>query len=136
MKLNCLQPTAEFPVQLHKQRICSICRKRRSYNARIMTTLDQHICSRRPCAKVKALLANTHSSGTLAVEVHYFYHNHIANNCIQPYISVSELHGHASLASHAELPGDFDYPQEQDRLTEMRDKPPYIAKAKKPWQTL
>jgi hypothetical protein len=136
MELNNHQPFPHSPVQLYERRVCSICSKRRSCSSRKMSPLDHHICSRRPCAKLKALLADTYISRTLTVDIHHYYHPAIANDNMQPCVGVFEMHGNTSLVNQAELPGDFSHFQEEKRLATISEELPDIVKTKKPWRTL
>jgi hypothetical protein len=102
------QHTIDSPVQLYEWRTCSICGKLRPCNAqaaRDIADLDQHICSRRRCAKLKRSLEYACSSGTLTVAVHHYYHSGAAPRSEPSPQFVSELPGHTCTIGRAELPG-------------------------------
>lgn len=132
------QRTMNSPAQLYEWRTCSICGKRRSCNAqttRQMADLDQHICSRRRCAKLKRSLAYACSLGTLTVSVHHYYHLGAATRQGQPPAFVSELPGHTSTVGRAELPGSSGRDlslHHQGRLDAMSEEVPRIRKSTKP----
>jgi hypothetical protein len=132
------QRTMDSPAQLFEWRTCSICGKRRSCNAqatREMADLDQHICSRRRCAKLKRSLAYACSSGTLTVAVHHYYHPGTAPRTGRSPQFLSELPGHTSTTGRAELPGssgrDFSF-HHQGGLDPMSEELPRIRKSTKP----
>jgi hypothetical protein len=137
-KLASDERTMDSPVQLYEWRTCSICGKRRSRNAqatRAVADLDQHICSRRRCAKLKHSLANACSSGTLTVAVYHYYHPGTASREVRPPAFVAELPGHTSTVGRSELPGSSGRDlslHHQGRLDAMSREAPSIKKSTKP----
>jgi hypothetical protein len=141
VKLTSHQPARYAPAQLHAQRTCLICGKRRSRGAPKTTALDQHICSRRGCAPIKAQLAGACGSGILTLQVHHYHHSSVARDRARPCVDVSELHGNASLAGRAELPVDsgcgvsFEN-QNHNKPATIPEELPCLNKLTKPWRTL
>jgi hypothetical protein len=138
MKLTGHQATWRFSATSDKRRTCFICGKHRSDSARHtqeIATLDQLICSRRPCAKLKTSLAEACRSGTLTIDIHHNHHSSVAKLETQSHAPPSELHGTSSTARRIELPGDFAYQiprQGCSRLATIPGEPPYLDRSTKP----
>jgi hypothetical protein len=118
--------------------VCSLCGKRRSHPPRMRKEqdLDDLICSRAQCVKVKSAFTQASHASTIAIEVHHYLHSSHCSRENNLQINTPELRGQ-SIVDRVELPTDFTQPQQyvgQNRLPTIPEGPPPVNTSTKPTQ--